>query len=109
MMRRGETVWGEVETEIERRNAPGYDTAAGLLLDLKAIAEERRTIGDFDRRLQATRERHSRRGRLQALTPVPQSAPASSRRCDRGLLLLQALNFRALAGSHGRGDAPGSP
>lgn len=108
-MRRGETVWGEVETEIDRRNASGYDTAAGLLLDLKAIAEERRTTGNFDRRLQAIRERHSRKGRQQALTPAPQSAPASSHRCDRGLLLLQALDFRALAGSDGRGDAPGSP
>lgn len=71
IMRRGETVWREVETEIERRNAPGYDTAAGLLLDLKAIAEERRTTGDFARRLQAIRERHSRKGRfIERLKPI---------------------------------------
>ncbi|PAQ05913.1 hypothetical protein [Mesorhizobium temperatum] len=64
IMRRGEAVWREVETEIERRNASGYDTAAGLLLDLKAIAEERGAIGDFARRLQAIRERHIRKGRF---------------------------------------------
>src|SRR5439155_26682804 len=31
---RGESVWREVETEIERRNPNGYDKAASLLLDL---------------------------------------------------------------------------
>lgn len=68
---RGEIVWREVETEIERRNASGYDTAAGLLLDLKAIAEERGTIGDFARRLQAIRERHVRKGRfIERLKPI---------------------------------------
>ncbi|UVC16630.1 hypothetical protein [Mesorhizobium onobrychidis] len=71
IMRRGETVWREVETEIERRNAPGYDTGAGLLLDLKAIAEERGTIGDFARRLQAIRERHIRKGSfIERLKPI---------------------------------------
>lgn len=47
--------------------------------------------------------------RQQALTPMPQSAPASSHSCDRGLLLLQLLDFRVLAGSDGSGDTPGSP
>lgn len=71
IMRRGETVWREVETEIERCNASGYDTAAGLLLDLKAVAEERGTTGDFACRLQAIRERHSRKGRfIERLKPV---------------------------------------
>lgn len=44
---RGETVWREVESEIERRNASGYDMAAGLLLDLKTIAEEQASTEDF--------------------------------------------------------------
>ncbi|RWO77914.1 MAG: hypothetical protein EOS18_19785 [Mesorhizobium sp.] len=71
IMRRGETVWREVETEIERRNAPGYDTAAGLLLDLKAIAEERGMVGEFAHRLQAIRERHIRKGRfIERLKPI---------------------------------------
>ena len=62
--RRGESVWREVETEIERRNAAGYDRAASLLFDLKAIAEERGTIEDFLRRLRTIRERHVRKERF---------------------------------------------
>ena len=45
--RRGESVWREIETEIKRRNAAGYDKAASLLLDLRTIAEERSTIEEF--------------------------------------------------------------
>lgn len=62
--RRGESVWREVETEIERRNAAGYDKAAGLLFDLKAIADEGGTIKDFIRRLRRIRERHVRKERF---------------------------------------------
>jgi hypothetical protein len=59
--RRGEGVWREVEAEIERRNATGYDRAVGLLLDLRAVAEERDAMPDFDKRLRAIRERHARK------------------------------------------------
>jgi hypothetical protein len=59
--RRGESVWREVEAEIERRNATGYDKAVGLLLDLRAVAEERGAMPDFDKRLRAIRERHARK------------------------------------------------
>jgi hypothetical protein len=62
--RRGEVVWREVEAEIERRNAAAYDKAAGLLLDLQAVAEERGTIEDFLRRLHAIREKHVRKERF---------------------------------------------
>lgn len=62
--RRGEDVWREVEAEIERRNAAAYDKAAGLLLDLQAVAQERGTIGDFLRRLHAIREKHVRKERF---------------------------------------------
>lgn len=62
--RRGEGVWREIEAEIERRNASGYDKAASLLLDLKAIAGERGAIGDFIRRLGAIRARHARKERF---------------------------------------------
>jgi hypothetical protein len=62
--RRGEGVWREVEAEIERRNAAAYDRAAGLLLDLQAVAKERGTIEDFLRRLHAIRERHVRKERF---------------------------------------------
>jgi uncharacterized Zn finger protein len=61
---RGEGVWREIEAEIERRNAAAYDKAAGLLLDLQAVAKERGTIEDFLRRLHAIRERHVRKERF---------------------------------------------
>jgi hypothetical protein len=62
--RRGEGVWREVEAEIERCNAAAYDKAAGLLLDLQAVAKERGTIEDFLRRLHAIREKHGRKERF---------------------------------------------
>jgi len=62
--RRGESVWSEIESEIERRNAPGYDKAASLLLDLRAIAEERGAVEDFASRLRTIRERHARKERF---------------------------------------------
>jgi hypothetical protein len=62
--RRGESVWSEIESEIEGRNAPGYDKAASLLLDLRTIAEERGAIEDFAGRLRTIRERHARKERL---------------------------------------------
>jgi hypothetical protein len=62
--RRGESVWSEIESEIERRNAPGYDKAASLLLDLRTIAEERGAIEDFAGRLRTIRERHARKERF---------------------------------------------
>jgi hypothetical protein len=62
--RRGEGVWRAVEAEIERRNAAAYDKAAGLLLDLQAVAKERGTTEDFLRRLHAIREKHVRKERF---------------------------------------------
>ncbi|TIL58608.1 MAG: hypothetical protein E5Y79_19050 [Mesorhizobium sp.] len=54
--------------------------AAGLLLDLKAIAEERGTVGEFAHRLQAIRERHMRKGRfIERLKPVGSIAGNSSK------------------------------
>jgi hypothetical protein len=61
IVRRGEAVWREVEAEIERQNATGYDKAASLLLDLQVVAGERGTAPDFARRLKAIRERHARK------------------------------------------------
>lgn len=70
--RRGDSVWTEIETEIERRNASGYDRATALLADLKQLAAEGgNDTADFSRRLAAIRERHARKGqfikRLQGL------------------------------------------
>lgn len=62
--RRGESVWREIESEIERRNANGYDKAATLLLDLRAISEEKGEREDFVRRLKEIRNRHARKERF---------------------------------------------
>jgi hypothetical protein len=64
LRQRGEAVWREVETEIERRNAPGYEKAAGLLFDLKALADEQGTASDFRRRLARIREQHASKRRF---------------------------------------------
>jgi hypothetical protein len=69
LARRGESVWQEVELEIERRNALGYDRAVALLIDLKALTEQRSTPADFAERLAAIRNRHARKPRfLERLT-----------------------------------------
>ena len=62
--RRGESVWSEVETEIGRRNAAGYDRAVMLLADLKQLAAERDAVAEFSGRLAAIRERHARKGQF---------------------------------------------
>ena len=62
--RRGDSVWNEIETEIERRNVAGYDKAVALLSAMRAIAEERGTITDFASRLGAIRERHAQKKRF---------------------------------------------
>ncbi len=59
--RRGEGVWREVESEIERRSAGAYDKAASLLADLRTVAEQRGTMPDFKDRLKTIRERHARK------------------------------------------------
>jgi hypothetical protein len=62
--RRGEDAWHEVEGEIERRNAAGYDRAAALLFDLRAIAEMQGALDAFVSRIRAIRERHARKERF---------------------------------------------
>jgi len=62
--RRGDSVWTEIETEIERRNSCGYDRAATLLADLKQLVTEQGAAADFSRRLAAIRERHARKGQF---------------------------------------------
>jgi hypothetical protein len=71
LKRRGSSVWKDIEAEIERRNASGYDRSAALLADLKTIASEQGAMTDFSNRLRTIRERHARKGqfimRLQGL------------------------------------------
>jgi hypothetical protein len=64
LIRKGDRVWTEVEAEIERRNAGGYDRATSLLSDLRSVAEARGTLPDFARRLTALRDRHARKERF---------------------------------------------
>lgn len=64
IVRRGESAWREIDAEIERRNAAGYDRAASLLVDLRAIAAEKGETKSFDRRLQTIRARQARKWRF---------------------------------------------
>lgn len=58
---RGDEVWQEIEVEIERRIAQGYDRAMVMLSDLKVLAGERGRRDDFDRRLASIRRRHEKK------------------------------------------------
>lgn len=64
LRQRGENVWGEVETEIARRNPAGYDKAAALLSDLSVLAEREGSSEEFRLRLHSIRERHAGKGRF---------------------------------------------
>ena len=64
LKRQGASVWREIEEEIERRNASGYDRAANLLSDLQALAVERGSQADFSRRLASIRARHEKKGKF---------------------------------------------
>ena len=61
---RGKDVWREIEDEIEKRNAKGYDRATALLVDLRALAGEDDAITTFSERLNALRLRHERKTRF---------------------------------------------
>ena len=61
LRQRGEAVWDEIESEVEKRHASGYDLAAALLADLKALAEEDGAAAVFAGRLDDIRRRHSRK------------------------------------------------
>lgn len=52
------SVWREIDDEIGRRNASGYDQAVNLLLDLQVLALEQNDRLDFDQRLASIRARH---------------------------------------------------
>ena len=61
LRQRGEAVWDEIESEIDRRHASGYDRAAALLSDLKALAEEDGAAASFTDRVNDLRSRQSRK------------------------------------------------
>lgn len=62
--RRENAVWQEVEELISRRNAPAYDRATALLLDLRERSRKGRKTTKFARLLAALRARHERKGRF---------------------------------------------
>ncbi len=68
---RGEDVWREIEAEIERRCASGYERAASLVTDLHAIALEYDDMTGFTLRLHAILARHAKKARfLERLGPL---------------------------------------
>lgn len=64
LARRGARVWDDVDTEIERRSAAGYERAVSLLRDLGALAEENGSVKEFSDRVRSLRERHGRKRRF---------------------------------------------
>ena len=61
LRRRGASVWDEVETQIGKRHANGYDRAAGLIFDLRTLAEEEGAMEEFSKRVRSIRHRHARK------------------------------------------------
>ena len=61
---RGLAVWDEVEREIEKRNANGYERATELLIDLRFLAGEDNNLEACSERLRALRLRHARKTRF---------------------------------------------
>ena len=64
LAQRGARVWDEVDAEIERRNAAGYERAVGLLRDLGALAEENGSVKEFSERVRSLHERHEKKRRF---------------------------------------------
>jgi hypothetical protein len=64
LLSRGDEVWSEIETQVERRNTAGYDRAMSLLADLRTLADERGSTVTFVARLEDLHRRHTRKGRF---------------------------------------------
>lgn len=60
----GERAWEEALNEINSRKPRGYQVAANLLWDLRALAEERDELPAFQTRLADIVEAHRRKGRF---------------------------------------------
>ena len=78
LLQRGDAVWSEIENEVERRNAAGYDNAMSLLTDLRVLAGEQGSIAAFVERVAKLRDRHVRKARfVERLTPLITSTQRS--------------------------------
>ena len=64
LVKRGARVWDEVDAEIERRNAAGYERAVGLLRDLGVLAEEDGSVKEFSDRVRVLQARHEKKRRF---------------------------------------------
>ena len=64
LRQRGEAVWSEVESQIAKRNASGYDRATALLFDLKALSEDNGSLALFLDRLHSLQSRHIQKKRF---------------------------------------------
>ena len=64
LVQRGAGVWDEVDAEIERRNAAGYEQAVSLLRDLGVLAEENGSVKEFSDRVRALHVRHEKKRRF---------------------------------------------
>ena len=60
----GERAWEEALNEINSRKPRGYQVAANLLRDLRALADERDELPAFQARLAQIVEAHRRKGRF---------------------------------------------
>ncbi len=62
--RNKDEVWKEVESEIERRTAPGYQNAVLMISDLRTLAEEDGGMEIFLNRIKSLRLRHETKKRF---------------------------------------------
>jgi hypothetical protein len=53
-----------VRVERERRNAAGYDRAKAILADLRDVASSQGKMNEFERRVDALRQKHARKGQF---------------------------------------------
>jgi hypothetical protein len=85
---RGESVWGQIEEEIERRNASAYDRAVDLLADMHALALEDGSQHNFGSQLASIRARHEKKARFIERLRLLGSASVmeSCARCTQHLL-----------------------
>jgi len=94
---RGESAWCEGDNEIELRNAASYDRAKALLTDLRDVALSQGKICEFERRVDALRQKHARKGQfIDRLRSLVKKTDQNGRRRPRLRSGLRAiLNLRS--------------
>jgi len=59
-----EQAWGQVDASIETKKPAGYDSAVGLLSDLRAVSERKGRLEAFAKRFAQLREQHLKKSSL---------------------------------------------